>query len=82
MTDKELMIETNIMMISLEGNEFLPELISELKVRGFVDEHNAWTQKAIDFDKKTCEFQDCKSESEQGVDLCKKHLEVMAENDT
>jgi len=51
MSDKDLMLETRIMEIGLEGNEFLPELIVELKLRGFVDEDDQWTQKAIDFDK-------------------------------
>ena len=50
MSDKELMIETRIMEIGLEGNEFLPELIVELRLRGFVNEHDEWTQKANEFD--------------------------------
>lgn len=52
MSDKELMLETRIMEIGIEGNEFLPELIVELRLRGFVDEDDHWTQKANEFDYK------------------------------
>jgi len=46
-TNDQLLTETSIMMIAIEGEEYLTELIEELKVRGLVDQKGMWTWKGL-----------------------------------
>lgn len=45
MSDKDLIIEARVMMIAVNGSEYLPELVDELRLRGLVD-GDEWTDKA------------------------------------
>ena len=47
MSDQNLLLEFQVLQIALEGENFIPDIIKELKVRGLVDQNDQWTQKAI-----------------------------------